>query len=480
MIGVSGEMDSLPNIVGAVGLKQFHLSLLRAWNRVREWNRCQWSDALGLLGLFLFSFGVFYRTLLVHEGLLLMGLAFALRIKTLEKGVMRDPLLILSTAFLLFLLIRTYFAATEFKEYQSLVLEGMLKSFLFGFFVVFVVGFWMNRYQGRWNELMIALFAGHVAKVIRSLDWDTFYTGFDLIWNGAERLRLGSTVNRFGLWSDVILFGCLILYRHIWGTRTHNNKFIYWSRVVFWMLVTTLAGAGLVFSQSRSAWMAAVLILPFIFFSLFYQTKKFQLKPVVLIGVLLVIVALMTNLPAVAKKRLLLSDNPFYNESIKIAIDSRLLLNRLAWEKWKERPLVGYGPGTSEVIIKQAEGEYAIVSNHDHFHNVAFNIMVHLGIVGMLFYGSAFYLIIRQLFRAKKLGRIESHYFLFILVGLALMMICGLSGEPFGDYKGVFLFGFLGGICYESKFLSHISPAKPRVEITNLLSPARNGFPWAS
>jgi len=480
MIGVSGEMDSLPNRVGAVGLKQFHLALLRAWNRVREWNRCQWSDALGLLGLFLFSFGVFYRTLLVHEGLLLMGLAFALRIKTLEKGVMRDPLLILSTAFLLFLLIRTYFAATEFKEYQSLVLEGMLKSFLFGFFVVFVVGFWMNRYQGRWNELMIALFAGHVAKVIRSLDWDTFYTGFDLIWNGAERLRLGSTVNRFGLWSDVILFGCLILYRHIWGTRTHNNKFIYWSRVVFWMLVTTLAGAGLVFSQSRSAWMAAVLILPFIFFSLFYQTKKFQLKPVVLIGVLLVIVALMTNLPAVVKKRLLLSDNPFYNESIKIAIDSRLLLNRLAWEKWKERPLVGYGPGTSEVIIKQAEGEYAIVSNHDHFHNVAFNIMVHLGIVGMLFYGSAFYLIIRQLFRAKKLGRIESHYFLFILVGLALMMICGLSGEPFGDYKGVFLFGFLGGICYESKFLSHISPAKPRVEITNLLSPARNGFPWAS
>ena len=470
----------LANRFGVANWRQPHFLILRAWTHAREWNRYQWSDALGLLGLFLFSFGVFYRTLLVHEGLLLMGLAFALRIKTLEKGVMRDPLLILSTAFLLFLLIRTYFAATEFKEYQSLVLEGMLKSFLFGFFVVFVVGFWMNRYQGRWNELMIALFAGHVAKVIRSLDWDTFYTGFDLIWNGAERLRLGSTVNRFGLWSDVILFGCLILYRHIWGTRTHNNKFIYWSRVVFWMLVTTLAGAGLVFSQSRSAWMAAVLILPFIFFSLFYQTKKFQLKPVVLIGVLLVIVALMTNLPAVVKKRLLLSDNPFYNESIKIAIDSRLLLNRLAWEKWKERPLVGYGPGTSEVIIKQAEGEYAIVSNHDHFHNVAFNIMVHLGIVGMLFYGSAFYLIIRQLFRAKKLGRIESHYFLFILVGLALMMICGLSGEPFGDYKGVFLFGFLGGICYESKFLSHITPAKPRVEITNLLSPARNGFPWAS
>jgi len=36
------------------------------------------------------------------------------------------------------------------------------------------------------------------------------------------------------------------------------------------------------------------------------------------------------------------------------------------------------------------------------------------------------------------------------------MMIFGLSGQPFSDYKGVFLFGFLGGICYHSKFLSHI------------------------
>jgi O-antigen ligase len=228
------------------------------------------------------------------------------------------------------------------------------------------------------------------------------------------------------------------------------------------MLVTTLSSAGIVFSQSRSAWLAAVLVLPLILFYQFFQMRKLRLKPVVIIGVLLVLIALMTNLPAVVEKRLLLSDDPFYNESIKIAIDSRLLLNRLAWEKLKERPLVGYGPGTSEVIIKQAEDEFPIVRNHDHFHNVVLNIMVHLGIVGMACYGLMFYLIMDQLFRARKLGLIESHYFLFTIAGLALMMICGLSGEPFGDYKGVFLFGFLGGICYESKFSSHIPSAKPK------------------
>jgi hypothetical protein len=388
-----------------------------------------------------------------------MALGFVLRARTFEKGVLRDPLLILSAAFLLFLLIRTYFALSEFKDYQSLILEGMLKSLQFGFFIVFIVGFWMNRYQHRWNELIIALFAGHVVKVLRKLDWDTLYNGLSLIWYGDTRLRLGSTVNRFGLWSDVILFGCLILRKNIWGTRKQSNTLIFWLRVVFWMFVITLASIGLVFSQSRSAWLAAVLVIPLILFHQFYQIKKIKLKAVAIIGVLFAMIALITNLPAVVEKRLLLSDDPFYNESIKIAIDSRLLLNRLAWEKFKERPFVGYGPGTSEVIIKQAEDEYAIARNHDHFHNVVLNILVHLGIFGMACYGLILYLVIVQLIRSKKNGSIENNYFIFAIAGLVLMLICGLFGEPFGDYKGVFLFGFLGAICYKSKFPTCISLA---------------------
>ena len=443
--------------IGGVDLIQPHLLILRAWTHAREWNRYQWSDALGLLGLFLFSFGVFYRTLLVNEGLLLMGLAFALRIKALEKGVMRDPLLILSTAFLLFLLIRTYFAAVEFKEYQSLVLEGMLKLFLFGFLVVFLVAFWMNRYQNRWNQLVIALFAGHIVRVIRKFDWATFYNQFDLIWNGVIRIGWGSTVNRFGLWSAVIFFGCVILYRHIWGPRKQDNKIIYWLRVMLWMLAATLSGAGLVYSQSRSAWLAAVLVLPLILFYQFYRMKKFRIKPVVLLGVLLVAISFMTNLPAVIEKRLFLSEDIIHNENVRVSINARLSLYQLSWEKWKERPWFGYGPGTSEVIIKQAEAEYAEIGIFEHFHNFALDIMAQLGIVGMLFYSSSFYLIIHQLFRAQKLGRIDKHYFLFAFVGLTLMIICGLSGQPFADYKGLFLFGFLGSICYQSKFSSHLT-----------------------
>ena len=449
--------NSLSDRMGRIDLRQPHAIIHRAWNHIRDWDRYQWTDAFGLLGLYLFSFGVFYRPLLVHEGLLLMALAFVLRIKTFEKRVLRDPLLILSLAFLLFLLIRTYYTLSEFKEYQSLVWEGMLKLFLFGFLVVFLVAFWMNRYPDRWNQLVIALFAGHIVRVIRKFDLGIFYNEFDKIWNGVYRIGWGSTVNRFGLWSAVIFFGCVILYRHIWGARRQSNELMYWLRVMLWTLAVILSGAGLVYSQSRSAWLAAVLVLPLILFYQFYRMKKFRIKPVVLLGVLLVAISFMTNLPAVIEKRLFLSEDIIHNENVRVSINARLLLYQLSWEKWKERPWFGYGPGTSEVIIKQAEAEYAEVRIWDHFHNFVLDIMAQIGIVGMLFYSSSFYLIIHQLFRAQKLGRIDRHYFLFAFVGLTLMIICGLSGQPFADYKGLFLFGFLGGICYQSKFSNHLT-----------------------
>jgi O-antigen ligase len=453
VIGVSGERDSLLNRSGAVGLKQIHLTVLKAWDRAQEWNLFQWIDASGMLGLYLFSFGVLYRTLLVYEGLLLMGIAFALRIKTLEKRVLKDPLLILSAAFLVFLLIRTYFAGAEFKEHQSLVWEGMLKLFLFGFLVVFVVGYWMSRYPYQWNHLVIALIVGHMVRVVRKFDFGYFYNEFGKIWTGVYRIGWGSTVNRFGLWSAVIFFSCMILRRNIWGARRKTNELMYWLRVMLWTLAVILSGVGLIYSQSRSAWLAAVLVTPVIFFYSFYPAKKIPIKPAALIGVLVLVISVMTNLHTVVEKRLQLEGPIVDYGSVKISIDARFSLYQLFWEKWTERPLWGYGPGTSEIIIRQAEDKYAAIKIWDHFHNFAFDFTFQLGIAGMLFFMASFYLIFRQFFSAYRNERIDRNYFLFAIVGLTLMFICGLVGHPFGDFKGVFLFGFFGGLCYQSKFL---------------------------
>jgi O-antigen ligase len=380
-----------------------------------------------------------------------MAVAFIFKLKCLDKKIFRDQLLLLSFGFLFFLSILTLFAFSEFQEHQPLILDGMLKSLQLGYFVLFLVAFWMNRYQNLWSWCVIALFAGHMVRIFRTFDWEAFQSGFRLIWAGAERLRLGSTVNRFGLWNAVILLGCIVLCRHLWGTRASNHRIVFWTRVMFWALVTLIASAGLVFAQSRSAWLAAILVIPAVCLYQWVGQRQIKLKSIGISAGILLLVSVITNLPTVFKTRLFLSENAFYNASIRNAADTRLLLYRLAWEKWGERPWVGFGPGTSEIIIKQAGDEYAAIIIWDHFHNIALDIMVQLGVVGIIFYGFLLYLIIRQLIIAKKMGFIETPYYLFTLGSLAIIMIAGLFGQPFGDYKGIFLFGFLGGMCYHSK-----------------------------
>jgi len=200
-------------------------------------------------------------------------------------------------------------------------------------------------------------------------------------------------------------------------------------------------------SPGRYGW-RQFLVLPVVIIYQFYRTKKFQIKPMVLIGAILLLISFATNLPSVIEKRLFLENDLHQIQNI----NARLVLYQLFWEKWKVRPWLGYGPGTTELLIKQTGDKYATVAMLDHFHNFVLDILIQIGISGLLFYCSSFFIVIRQLFRSKKHGYIDSNYFLFGIVGLSLMMICGLSGQPFSDYKGVFLFGFLGGICYQSKF----------------------------
>jgi O-antigen ligase len=427
--------------------------------KFRKWDLSQWADGMGITGLLLYSFGVFYRDAIVHRGLFLMALALGLKLKFLDGKVVRDRLLILSIGFLLFLSMLTFMAVSEFKKHDPLILEGALKALQLGFFVLLLVAFWMSRYPHLWDWCVVCLFAGHIVRLYRKLDWATLPDSFHLIWTGADRLRLGSTVNRFALWNAVILFACIILRENIWGARTANYSILFWSRVLFWALVSLVAAAGLVFSQSRSAWLAAVLVMPTVYLYRFLRQKRLRLKSIGIGAGIILLACIFSNLPAIVGKRIFSPDHPSFDTTTTTAIDQRLLLYRLAWEKWRERPWVGFGPGTSEIIVKQAGDEYAAVRVWDHFHNVAFDIMVQMGLVGIIFYGLHLYLIFRQLFIGKKNGSIEPNYYVFTFGSLAMIMIAGIFGQPFGDYKGIFLFGFLGGICYQSRFIG-ISPRR--------------------
>lgn len=433
-------------------------------------NRSEWIDFAGWAGLLLFSFGVFYRTLLVHEGLLLMAAAFLLRCRPLTSTLLRDPLIMLSFAFLLLLAARTVSAAAEFQAHRSLILEGALRSIQIGFFAVFLAAFWMHRWERRWDWLVVALLAGFALRVLRKLDWSNLTATFQSFWSGEVRAAIGSTPNRFGLWNAILLLACVALPRQIWG-RSENTP-VRWARKGFWGLITVTSLMGLVFSQSRSAWIAAVvIILPAILWKLSRRVRT-RTRATAAAAALLAMLASIVVFWDVLEHRVHLQPDAYLDilqgegrsddQAETVALDSiaeRLLIYRLFGEKWKERPWFGYGPGTSAILIAGAPEDYARIAVQNHFHNLALDILIQLGIAGLLFYAAFAYLVFRQLWQGRRSGQMHPDYFVFLFGALMLVLIGSLPGQALGDYKGVYLVGFLGGMAYAHRFAAGDAPA---------------------
>jgi O-antigen ligase len=412
----------------------------------------KWIKRFGVIGLFIFAFGIFFRHKTANAGILIMVVAFVLLFNPIGKRLIKDPLLILGSIFFLFVATLAVRAIIEFDGYQTMIVE---RIFLYGcvFLLVFLVAFWMHQVRGKWDWIFFTFLTGFLAQIIRKSEWANFMEVALLYWTGVKRAGFGSSVNRFGLWSAIILLACALLHKRLWGCS--ENKFWYGIRITFWFFMCSVSAMGLVFSQSRAAWLAsAIVTIPIVLYKL-YKTKQLKFKAISLLAIILICVTLLTNLSEIVGRRVLMESNiDMQKGSVTgiASIDERLQIYKLFFEKWKDRPLIGYGPGTSRILLKRADGQYEKISRYDHFHNILFDLTIQLGIVGLILYGGCFFVIIRQLVRGKQRGQLELDYYLVALGGLALIGIAAQSAQPLNDTKGLYAVGLLGGIAYAWTF----------------------------
>jgi len=198
-----------------------------------------------------------------------------------------------------------------------------------------------------------------------------------------------------------------------------------------------------------------------------YRVNHLKVRSLALIAALLIMAASLTNFPQIFNQRITADidsyvDIIFDSDAIDVtrgsgnvqSISQRLLIFKLFWEKYIDRPVWGYGPGVSQMLMSNATAEYAPITRYSHFHNSIFEVLIQLGGVGLLFYACFFPLIIRQLWKGRCGGHVDSDYFLLTIGALALTAVGSMSGQPLTDTKAVYLIGFLGGICYSFRFVS--------------------------
>ena len=407
----------------------------------------QWLDIVGVAGLFIFSFGMLFKKSFAHAGIVMMALSFGFTLKDCWREAFRDRLFALSVAFFLFLLLRTFFAAMEFNSHIPQLIEGALKLFGTGFFLVYLVSFWLNRVRGKWDLVLIALMAGFLVQIVRNIDWGNLAAMIDIFQTGSQRATFGFATNRLGLFSALLLLACLLLYRPMWGSPVSGRAW-YAARIAFWALISCLSAGCLIYSQSRSAWLAAIIVIPATWaFKVFllHGSKVRRLIPVLLFAVFIGLGLYMSNVTKILEQRLAPGN-------YASGLSARMSLYEIAWENLNKHPFVGRGPGSSQLMIQQAGEEYNDVKGFDHLHNVLFDMAAQIGVIGIAFMVTSSFLIIRQAFRSRSAGKADRAYIVFALSALIIMLFTGIVNQPFHSPHGVYLAGFLGGICYSSKF----------------------------
>lgn len=417
----------------------------------------------GLAGLFIFTFSIFNKSSSALRGIALMSLCFLIITRSSAKGWACDRLFRLSIVFLLFLAIRSIWRVVELDNYGLFRMDGTVTQLAGSFLLTFLVGYWLSRARGKWNWLMLALMSGFLVQIIRKMEWTGSFEMLYQFWNGSRRAAFGSSAVLFGLWSSVVFLGCLLLDKEF--LRGPASRIRAWAWRAFWLTATLVSFAGLLFSQSRSSWLAAgAVILPVIVWRQFKHRRGRSALVYVAAAIVVLSSLYFTDfadiladriLSSVEPVRILLSDNdlpPAAPESLNtIPIYERFKIYQLFWESWKQHPWIGYGPGSSADLLRASSVEFK--TDYRDFHSLPFEILIQAGIIGIAMLAGFLTIVFKQLLHSVRSGDIGRPYLQFALGGCVMILIYGFFSYPFSNIRGIYLFSFLCGMCYKVKFL---------------------------
>lgn len=370
-------------------------------------------EAVGIAGVLLIAFFTWMSTAGAYLGLFLVLCASVLQLSAPDfRAYWRHP------SNIVFLILAFYVLAWEcvmqfsgaFNHESSATKEWVL-------LLIPWCGYWLYRFP---HLIMPVLFLAGLGLLI-----ETLVVAFD---QGDVLLRIFQGEHVFqakawGLYLSVVILGLIVFVPRFFSwTRTWKRAGIV--RLIYitsslWLIQCLVA------AQARTAWvcfMIAVTIVLVVALSRLYR------KGVGGRGLLMVLVAgfifILTSVVAMNYEQL--SDR-FSKDRVNISkilageneqsltytsVTYRYLINKYGYELWLSSPVVGLGPQDSDAIIAKHENEKLHVLAH--FHSTYIEILVQLGVVGLVLLVLAVAFLWYQLLRTALAGHVVGDYFLFI------------------------------------------------------------------
>jgi O-antigen ligase len=386
---------------------------------------------LGGAGIWLYAFSAFLSTAGASLGFVLFTLAMPMSDVRWRRWI-REPLIIISVGFSIFILLQTYFAIQWLPAAKDEILDklvGWLKLLLFIPF-----GFWMARWASRRLTLLFVSVIGLAIGMLASVDWST-PAQFLQTRTGFQFPAIG-----FAYVAGIAILGLFMLGLDALKGMARKRQVV---TSILLLLLLLMLIQGFIQSYSRGAWLAMAVALP-VLFAAWYRHRasvktRLPRRSQLAVGVLLLAVAglvIYMNNENIAQRVV------FESEVISSALSDqrdetefsstglRLNVWRFGLEKFAERPIFGWGAGSAKYLIEQSGAADRLASPDGkwlpHLHNSYLEVLVQFGLVGFVWVLTILVLLGRMMLKVTAAGimpRPYSLFFLFVVVFAAIWCV---------------------------------------------------------
>jgi O-antigen ligase len=440
----------------------------RNGSAVGVWLRA--AGGVGVTGLFLFVFGFRVSPSLAYVGLALMDAAFLASLALAWPRLRHEPLTWVFIGFTAYLLARTALAMHEFPDTGARQVRDAWNYFHLWLFVV--LSWWLAARPERVMRILGLALASLIIGILIRLDPREIAGVLQ-----GERAGFGMPAIAFGLYSATALLGLAAFARRLWGPSTRRLGFSL--RILGWAVLVAALAEGLLATQSRGSWLAFILVMP----PLAWLSARHALggnrnsssgRPgrggwLAVLGVVLAAGFVVAN-SATIRERLsaetetmravLTLDYAHIPTHRQSSIGVRFHLNRLGLQKWLERPWLGWGPGSTRMLIE--DNEIAELREWSDLHNSYLEILVRLGIVGAAFFLAGAWLVWRALRAARTDPRVPRDLYLFLNASLALLALWSLTDFRMTAADWKFYWLLLGGMVFTYRLFPAGGPSAER------------------
>jgi len=282
--------------------------------------------------------------------------------------------------------------------------------------------------QARLLRLLGLALVGLILGALWRLDWALLFTD-----TGAfveRRPGFGFPANVAALFSGTALLGLVMLRQRWWRARGPRALWL-----GLWWLALLLVAQGFLLSLSRGAWLALVLTLAL---GLLWtaRTSASQAPPRWTLPVTGIIVVLLLLYAGPMAERfaaewgsvqaMLAGDIDYAPES---SLSQRWHAQRFGLHAWLSQPWLGWGPGAARALLAASDDPSLMVIGYGplkHLHNTYLEVLVQLGLLGLLFWLGLFWLLLRSVFQARRARRIDADVTRFLALALVYLMLWSL------------------------------------------------------